>query len=273
MVVTATSGSSRGELRRNNRGESYFEVLGRLASAQKKAAPGSPPYSIYVNRPLGRFVAAAAYRVGLTPNAISAISFAFTISGILLLAIAPAQIWVGVVVWFALAFGYVLDSVDGQVARLRGGGSLAGEWLDHVLDSIKIPCLHLAVLLTMFKNFELSTTLWLLVPLAFAVVACVSFFSMILNDQLKIRYALQHGGESVAPASQRSVAKSILLVPTDYGVLCLLFLVLGFHSIFLAFYVAFFVANTAHLTLASRKWFADFRRVTLTPTRVSTTES
>lgn len=270
--MTAASGSSSGELRRRNTGQSYEEVLGRLASAQKKAAPGSPPYSIYVNRPLGRFVAAAAYRAGLTPNSISAVSFVFTASGVLLLAIAPAQIWVGVVVWFALAFGYVLDSVDGQVARLRGGGSLAGEWLDHVLDSIKIPCLHLAVLLTLFKNFELNSTLWLLVPLGYAVVACVGFFAMILNEQLKIRYSLQHG-RVVAPASQRSVAKSILLVPTDYGVLCLLFLALGFHSIFLAIYMAFFVANTAHLMLASWKWFADFRKVSSTPTRVSTTES
>lgn len=246
---------------------SFREVVGLLASAQKKAAPGSPPYSVYVNRPAGRLAAAAAFRAGLAPNTVSAISFAFTGAGILLLATAPASGWVGLLVWLALAAGYVLDSADGQVARLTGGGSMAGEWLDHVLDSIKIPSLHLAVLLSLFRNFELGKA-WLLVPVGYTIVASVSFFAMILNDQLKARHTLQTG-TPVVSTGRRSGARSLLLVPTDYGVLCLLFLTLGLNTVFLALYAAFFAANAAHLLLATRKWFADFQRLTAVAAPVS----
>ena len=61
-------------------------------------------------------------------------------------------------------FGYALDSADGQVARLTGGGSLLGEWLDHMIDSTKIAALHLAVLLHACRHTDLPAG-WLLVPL------------------------------------------------------------------------------------------------------------
>lgn len=266
--MTAVSGGRPQDLPRATNPPSYREVLELLGSSQKKAAPGSPPYSIYINRPVGRFAAAAAFRAGLSPNSISVISFSFTMAGIVLLAFAPATGWVGLGVWLAVAIGYVLDSADGQVARLKGGGSLAGEWLDHVLDSAKIPFLHLAVLITFYRSFELGNPAWLLVPVGYTIISCVSFFATILNDQLKTRHSLQTGA-TLTPTSRRSLAKSILLVPTDYGVLCLIFLGLGFHEVFLLLYVAFFVANAAHLMLACRKWFADFRRLAASRTSFS----
>lgn len=236
----------------------YRDVVNLLAGAQKKAAPGSPPYSVYVNRRMGRYLAAAAFQRGLGPNAVSAISAIFTYTGIVLIAVLDPHWWLGVLVWGLLAFGYALDSADGQVARLRGGGSAAGEWLDHVLDSVKIASMHLAVLIFLYRNVELTSSVWLLVPLGYSVVASVSFFAMILNDQLK---AARATGTEVRwkPAGKRSVAKTLLLVPTDYGVLCLAFLFLGAPPIFFSIYVVFFVANTGHLLLASVKWFRDMQ--------------
>lgn len=99
---------------------------------------------MFVNRPVGRVIAAGAFTVGLVPNQVSLISAAFTFTGIVLLATVPPSIVLGVVVWLLLAIGYAWDSADGQVARLRGGGSLAGEWLDHVLDSTKLVALPIA---------------------------------------------------------------------------------------------------------------------------------
>ena len=46
-------------------------------------------------------------------------------------------------------------------------------------------------------------------------------------------------------------------IPTDYGVLCLSFLTLGFPPVFLAVYTILFVANAAYLLLALVKWFRD----------------
>lgn len=233
--------------------ESYRGTVRRLSAAQKTAAPGAPAYSIYVNRRIGRYLAAAAYRVGLAPNGVTAISAVFTFSGILLLAIGEPGWGLGVSVWLLLAVGYALDSADGQVARLRGGGSPSGEWLDHVVDAVKISSLHLAVLVTAFSHFDLPSPAWLLVPVGFTIVAAVAFFAMILNDLLKAKHAT---GAEAAP--RRSTPwRSLLVIPTDYGILCLIFVLLGAPQLFFTVYTVIFAANAAFLALALHKWFRD----------------
>lgn len=236
--------------------ESFAGVVERLASAQKGRAPGSPAYSIYVNRPLGRRLAAAAYLAGLTPNAVTAISAAFTFSAIALIALAPPTLLTGVGIGLLLIVGYALDSADGQVARLRGGGSPAGEWLDHVVDAAKISSLHLAVLVGWFRFVELPSPALLLVPLGFAIVAAVLFFTMILNDFLRAR---SPGTPRARP--EGGGIRSLLALPTDYGVLCIAFLLFGVPAVFVPLYALLFVANTAYALLALPKWFREMSRV------------
>ena len=250
MSVAETTTSRAPQLRRD---ESYRETLNRLASAQKARARGAPAYSIYVNRPLGRYLAAAAYRLGLTPNAVSAISAVFTFSAIILIAAVPPTLWLGITVWLMLAFGYLLDSADGQVARLRGGGTPAGEWLDHVLDAVKTSSLHLAVLIGVYLHVRLDSAVWLLVPIGFTVVASVTFFAIILNDQLKARYEI----EKPADLRPSTPLRSMLGLPTDYGVLCLVFALFGVPAAFLVIYTALFAAHTAYLLAASVKWYRN----------------
>ncbi|MGG7507695.1 CDP-alcohol phosphatidyltransferase family protein [Plantibacter sp. YIM 135249] len=237
--------------------DAYSEIVSRLAGAQKKRTRGAPAYSVYVNRKVGRYLAAAAYKLGLTPNAVTAISAVFTFSGIAMLAILPPTWWLGVAVWFALALGYALDSADGQVARLRGGGSPSGEWLDHVIDATKISTLHLAVLVTAYRFFDLPSQALLLIPIAYTVVAAVAFFAIILNDQLKRVY----GTDTPAPNGHSTLLRSLLVIPTDYGFLCMIFLLLGSPYLFFAVYTLMFVANSGHLLLASIKWFGDMGRL------------
>jgi phosphatidylglycerophosphate synthase len=233
--------------------ETYVDTVRRLSSAQKTAARGAPAYSVYVNRRVGRYLAAGAFRLGLTPNNVTAISAGFTFCAIGLLTIGEPSWGFGIVVWLLLAVGYAFDSADGQVARLRGGGSPSGEWLDHVVDSIKISTLHLAVLIMMFRHFPLESSAWLLVPIGFAAVAAVSFFAMILNDLLKAK----HAPTIAPPAAPRTLLRSLLGVPTDYGVLCLAFVLLGAPLAFFGLYALLFVANTLYLALALGKWFRD----------------
>ncbi|WP_229715085.1 CDP-alcohol phosphatidyltransferase family protein [Subtercola lobariae] len=233
--------------------------MGRLASAQKRAAPGSPAYSVYVNRRIGKYLAAWAYRAGLTPNAVTAISAVFTFSGIVVLALAPLEWFTGLVVAALLVVGYAFDSADGQVARLRGGGSLAGEWLDHVVDAVKIATLHVAVLVTLFLHVEALPTAVLLIPLGYSVVATVSFFAFILSDQLRSVYASRGFGR--APRGESTIIRSLMVVPTDYGVLCLVFVLLAAPAVFLVVYALMFLANAGYLVLASHKWFRDMGRL------------
>ncbi|MGC5172283.1 CDP-alcohol phosphatidyltransferase family protein [Micromonospora sp. DT81.3] len=236
--------------------ETISETYGRLRAAQKGRARGAPAYSVFVNRPVGRLLAAIAYRVGLTPNQVTVISAAFTFAGIGLLAVLPPTPALGIIVWLLLALGYACDSADGQVARLRGGGSLAGEWLDHFVDAMKISSLHLAVLIGLSRVVGVGSA-WLLVPIAFTVVASTTFFAMILNDLLKGKRGLA----SAHTEGGASTLRSLLLLPTDYGVVMLAFLAWGWPPAFLVLYTLLLTAATLFLLLAAVKWFREMVRI------------
>jgi phosphatidylglycerophosphate synthase len=229
--------------------ESYGGTVRRLAGAQKPPAFGSPAYSRFVNRRIGRYLAAGAYQLGLTPNQVTAVSAAFSLAGILTIALVEPAGWVGLVVALALALGYALDSADGQLARLRGGGSPAGEWLDHVVDCLKILALHSAVLIALYRFTDLGAG-WSLVPLAYLLVDSTAFFAMTLNDQLKRGRVTTPAGPVVP-----SVRRSLLVLPTDYGMLCLVFVLLGWQSGFLTGYALLLVANAVYLAAALVKWY------------------
>jgi len=225
-------------------------MLRELSHAQK-TAKGAPAYSRFVNRRAGRYLAAAAYQAGRTPNQVTAASAASSAAAIALVALVPPSAVLGVVVAVLLALGYALDSADGQLARLRGGGNPAGEWLDHVVDCAKVCSLHLAVLVS-FYRFGSRTDGALTVPLLWTFVATVSFFVIILNDQ--IRRAHGTAPPVTAPASLR---RSLLVAPTDYGVVMLSFLLFGWHDGFLVVYALLLVANAAFLALALVKWYRE----------------
>src|SRR5215203_5106358 len=162
---------------------SFGAAMTALRRAQK-TSKGAPAYSLLVNRRLGRVFAAVAYVGGRTPNQVTALSAVCTFGGIAAIGLVDPTWWTSVGVSLLLVVGYALDAADGQLARLRGGGSVSGEWLDHAVDAGKIASLHLAVLVNWFR-FDDGADSRLLVPLAFQVVASVMFFVVILNDQLR----------------------------------------------------------------------------------------
>lgn len=132
-------------------GFTFTQALTQLGGAQKAAARGAPAYSRFVNRRIGRMFAALAAAAGLTPDAVTGLSALATFSGIAVLAFGPASRATGALVTLLLVVGYALDSADGQLARLRGGGSPAGEWLDHVVDSVKVAALPTGVYLALVR--------------------------------------------------------------------------------------------------------------------------
>jgi phosphatidylglycerophosphate synthase len=233
--------------------EGFSVALGRLRHAQK-SAKGAPIYSLYVNRPLGRVFAAAAFQLRLTPDQVTYISAAFTFAGIALIALGPATVPAGLLISVLLVLGYALDAADGQLARLRGGGSLLGEWLDHMIDSAKIASVHLAVLVCIWRTYDL-TPAWLFVPMIFCVVSCIHFFGMILVDLLARVERAKTG--SPTPVLPPNLWKTILKMPMDYGVLCLAFALLGWHAAFFAVYAFLALGSTGYLLLVLGKWRRD----------------
>jgi len=249
--------ASAAPLARRRPDESLRTTLRRLGIAQKGAS-GAPAYSRFVNRKLGRLLAAVAFQAGLSPNAVTGISALFTFSGVALLALAAPSWPVGVCVSALLVVGYALDSADGQVARLRGGGSPAGEWLDHMVDALKIASLHLAVLIGVYR-FHGAHGAQLLLPLGFSVVAVVHFFATLLNESLRA----QHGANTRAASGsgRPSRVRSLLVLPTDYGVLCFVFVLLGAPVAFLWVYGLLGLATAGYLGLACIKWFGEIGRL------------
>jgi phosphatidylglycerophosphate synthase len=236
--------------------ESYAAVLRRLAAAQKPAARSAPAYSRFVNRRLGRYLTAWAYRAGLTPNAVTAISAAWTFAALVLLVVFPPSWPLGIAVAVMLLVGYAFDSADGQLSRLTGRSSPAGEWLDHMVDATKVVTMPLALGLGLYLHGSVPVG-WLVVPLISAVASSVLFFGMILTEQLR----RQHGRASLAADApgRPSWLRAVLVLPMDYGVLCLSFVLLGWLPGFLVLYTLIVLATTLFLFAASVSWFRELR--------------
>lgn len=228
----------------------FAAALDQLRGKQK-SAKGVSLYSRFVNRPAGRVLAAAAYRAGLTPNQVTAISALCTLAGLAGIALLAPSWPLGVGVYLTLAVGFAFDSADGQLARLRGVGSPAGEWLDHVVDCAKHVLLHTAVLISFYRFFDLDPG-WLLLPLAFQLIAVLIFFGGVLTEKLL--------PPRTGPGTPPSNARAIALLPVDYGVFCLVFLLLGSPDAFLAGYAALAAANAVVAAALLAKWFRSLKR-------------
>jgi phosphatidylglycerophosphate synthase len=243
----------RGQGSRRPDGAGFLDTVRRLGSAQKSGR--GPAYVRYVNRRFGRPFAAIAYLLGMSPNSVTAVSGLLTFCGIGLLATATPGTGVGAVVAALLLVGFALDSADGQLARLTGGGSLSGEWLDHVVDAFKVSVLHMAVLLSVHRSGVLDER-WLLVPMAFAVVAAAAYFSIQLHDQLD-----RQVGVGAGSGEDRPLVVSLALLPTDYGVLCMTFVLLGWIQGFIAVYAVLLILQTAHLSMLLGRQYRRLRAI------------
>ncbi|OWP20791.1 hypothetical protein CBF90_15140 [Microbacterium sp. AISO3] len=222
----------------------FGDAWGSLRQAQK-GKRGVSLYSRWVNRPLGRVFAAAAASAGIGPNAVTAVSALATVAGLVVIGAVPATVASGVAASALLVVGFALDAADGQVARLTGASSRAGEWLDHVVDAGKMVGVHAAVLIG-FTAGGRSGGAWMLLPLAYALVSVVLFSGLTL-------YALLAPRSSAAPPP--STLRAVLLLPADYGVLAVAFVLWGTPEVFVIVYAALLLATAGVTVLLTRKWF------------------
>ena len=230
----------------------------RALSAAQKSNAGAPLYSRVINRPVGRLLAAVAHRVGLTPDQVTLLSACCTYLGIALIALWRPSAAAAVATSLLLMLGYALDSADGQLARLRHGGSRAGEWLDHVADVIKLSTIHAAIAISLFRFSldDFAGPAVLLVPLAFGAVQTIHFFSYILTYQL--RY---HGGTPLASGEGRpGLTKAVLSAPTDYGLMCFVLMLRFAPVVFVWVYGLMLVGYALYVALALPRWYLELRR-------------
>lgn len=234
------------------RSAEWSDVHAALVGAQKSNR-NAPAYSRWVNRPVGRVFAATAYKWGLSPNAISIISAACSFTALIVLALATPSLGSGLLVAALLVLGYALDSADGQVARLSGGGSARGEWLDHMFDAVKTSAFHLAVLIMWFRNLGDWPEWTLLIPLVFALQSSVWFFGLIVTELL-----LRAGGRKPVLAIDEGPQRrwtSLAGIPADYGVLCISMALLGWFDGWRVLYALLALANVLILAVQLVRWY------------------
>ncbi|GAA2194027.1 CDP-alcohol phosphatidyltransferase family protein [Streptomyces bangladeshensis] len=231
----------------------FIETL-RYMTAAQKPAKGVSVYTLFVNRPAGRVLAALAYRAGATPNQLTVLGALFTFPALTAVALVRPGPGLAVCVCAALAVGFALDAADGQLARTQRSGSPSGEWLDHVLDCVKLVTVHLVVLVSFYRFFSLPSPAFLLAPMLFELAAVVIFFAGILTEQLKRRTTAP-----AAPAESAPALRSVLLLPVDYGVTCLGFLFLGSQHVFLSVYCTLLLAHLVFMAAFLVKWFRELR--------------
>jgi NADH:ubiquinone oxidoreductase subunit 3 (subunit A) len=118
---------------------------------------------------------------------------------------------------------------------------------------------HLAVLVAIYRFEVVDRGPLLLLPIGYCVVDAVTYFATMLNESLRAR----HGEPTRAQPSEQgaSIARSLLTLPTDYGLLCCTFVILGAPSLFLAAYAVLFLAAAGFLAAASVKWFREMDRL------------
>lgn len=228
----------------------FRQTLAQLNAAQKPGQ-GVPAYTRWVNRRVARVFAAGAVKLGIGPNGVTAASAAVSVLGMVLMLVFPPSVLLGLAVAVLFALGYALDSADGQVARVTGASSPAGEWLDHVVDAMRTPAMHLTILVGFIKYpAAFPFTGWQLwwLPLAFTVLVTGHFMSQILAEQLR------NNRGTAAPATGGTL-RSFVNLHMDAGTFCWIFVFWGTGLGFVLVYGLLFAANAATVLLSMRRKF------------------
>lgn len=211
-----------------------------------KEGDGALLYTRYVNRPLADFVVIAAYALGVTPNQLSFLGFAMSLAGMAGLVFLPVGLGTCLVCVLVLLAAYVLDSADGRLARATGTASAYGEWVDHSLDMIKIVLMHGLCAILLVRADALPAWGIAAIALMGMVSTVGQFFSTLLREKL-IKLAGGTNSPPDPPAAWRKICRNAVLLPFDYGIFCLAFVLLPWPATFSAFYLLWAVTSFVRL--------------------------
>lgn len=124
---------------------------------------------------------------GISPNAVSFAGFAVFLAGIIsLFASYPYHLLVSAVI---LPFAYILDCLDGQVARTIGKSSAFGSYLDKTIDYFKVFAITAALSYALYIQTGSVTYIWLGYIASFFFtfryyIKYIAIFSEVSKDKL-----------------------------------------------------------------------------------------
>lgn len=228
----------------------------QLRTAQK-SKKGVSLYSTYVNRPIGRIFAAAFHQTSITPNQVTGIGALLTFGSLLWLAFFADNGMAAAAVGICLFLGFAIDSADGQLARLQGTSSQLGEWLDHILDNARIGVMHLSTLAFLSRVSDIDLRYLMLACGIFMTSSASIFFGGVLTDQFAKRAVAE--AVPVQPGHVPGRIRSLALLPVDYGLTCLAYLLLPWPRVFFAVYSLLAVFHLLILPILTVRWARGLR--------------
>lgn len=131
----------------------------------------------------GRLVRAATPYRWVTPDRITAVAFLLGLgAAAAFLAGGPGWLAAGAVLYH---LGFVLDCVDGKVARLRGTSSVLGGWLDFLLDRIRVVLCTVALCAGQWR--ETGADVFLFVAIGVVFLALFGYVNGAATDQARAK--------------------------------------------------------------------------------------
>ena len=187
------------------------------------------PHDILWNRFVARPLAAALLvplaRTRVTPNQVTLATLVVFVAGAAMLAVCPARgALIGAVA--ILELSYVLDCVDGQLARWKGTSSPVGAHLDFLMDEIKAFILVAAVAIRLWRGATTAhADRWLLEGLLglAAVATAISLTTFVRRPEYAAATgtAVKHGagdyGEGFDAAAPARTSRSPLALVEKLG--------------------------------------------------------
>lgn len=132
-----------------------------------------------------RLVRFTANRTSITPNQLTLAALFLGLLAAVCFFLADWYWLLAGAVLFHLSF--VLDCMDGKIARLKGNGSVFGSWLDYVFDRIRVLICGIALMGGQFLLTDNPVFLWVLLGIVFT-----DMFRYLNSPQMaKVRSAMR----------------------------------------------------------------------------------
>jgi phosphatidylglycerophosphate synthase len=152
----------------------------------------------------GRLVRAAAPYRWLTPNRITAVAFLLGLGAAgAFLAGAPGWLVAGALLYH---LGFVLDCVDGKIARLHGTGSIFGGWLDFFLDRVRVVLCAVALFAGQWR--QTGADVFLFVAIGVVFLALFGYVNGAATDQARARLAERRAQQGLGQPDEESLLRT-----------------------------------------------------------------
>lgn len=191
-----------------------------LQQKLQKARNINDPMDAYVMEKLSLPIAKLFHKLGFSPNVATVCSMIIGITGATFLAFPYHWIWPLCIGCFLVLFSYVFDCADGQIARLRGGGSLFGRCFDGFSDGIVYFAIYVAVSIhiMLWDNIPFTNIPWNGWIFFVSVPVGVYFHATQarIADYLKNEYMYITGSSHCELDTTESLRKQIEALPNSF---------------------------------------------------------